>query len=228
MLWLIGAVGLLLLSAGLIWWLIFQTEGVYLGRRIVIWLYDIYATRYDGIVQHEDIDEHFYLAQPLLNRLEHTVPRVLDVATGTGRLPLALCQHARFEGHIIALDLSRGMLSQAVDKIEANHFSEYVTFLLANGERLPFADNTFEVVTCLEALEFMPQPQQALTELIRVLQPGGLLLTTQRINERWMPGRLWSRPEITHLLSAAGMHQIEFELWQYDYTKVWARKQPVT
>ena len=89
MLWLLLLVGLLLLSAWLIWWLIFQTEGVYLGRRVVIWLYDVYATRYDGIVQHDDIDEHLYLAQPLLNRLEHTAPHVLDVATGTGRLPLA-------------------------------------------------------------------------------------------------------------------------------------------
>jgi ubiquinone/menaquinone biosynthesis C-methylase UbiE len=226
MLWLLLIVGLVAAGAFLIWWLIFQTEGVYLGRRVVIWLYDVYATRYDSIVQHDDIDEHLYLAQPLMSRLDNNRPLILDVATGTGRLPLALCQHARFEGQIIALDLSTGMLNQAIEKIHANHFSQYVTFLQANGQHLPFAENTFEVVTCLEALEFMPQPEAALSELVRVLQPGGLLLTTQRINERWMPGRLWNRTAMTALLHDAGMHHIEFIPWQHDYTKVLAYKKP--
>ena len=102
----------------LIWWLFFETEGVYLGKHVVIWLYDVYATRYDAIVQNEAEDEHLYVAAPLMSRiLPHNNPRVLDVATGTGRLPLALCQHPHFEGHIIASDLSRKMMAEAERKI---------------------------------------------------------------------------------------------------------------
>lgn len=219
--WLAGLVILLIV----LWWLLIRTEGVYLGRRVVIALYDLYAKRYDAIVQQNDVDEHLYLAVPLIQRLDDAVqPLILDVGTGTGRLPLALCQHARFEGRIIALDASRGMLQQAVEKIERNHFGSYVHFLQGNGLQLPFPDGTFTVVTCLEALEFMPEPKIGLHELVRVLADGGLLLTTRRIREPLMPFRLWSRETMHDLLNEMGMDQVEFEIWQYDYEKVWCVK----
>lgn len=222
---LIVGVVLIALIAFLIWWLFFETEGVYLGRRVVIWLYDVYAKRYDSIVQVDEVDEHLYLAQPLLARLQpNNSPLVLDVATGTGRLPLALCQHPEFEGHIIGLDLSYGMLKQAIEKIEAEHFDDYVTFIWANGQALPFPDNSFDVVTCLEALEFMPQPEQGLAELLRVLRPNGLLLTTLRIHQPWMPTRIWSAAQMREKLEAQGAQAVELEAWLYDYSKVWARK----
>lgn len=219
------ALAIVIVSGVLIWWLVFETEGVYLGKRAVIWLYDVYATRYDRIVQHDDFEEHMTLAQPLLNRCRpHTNPRLLDVATGTGRIPLALCQHARFDGHIIALDRSRGMLAQAERKISDEHFETFVTFIWGDGQHLPFPDDSFDVVTCMEALEFMPQPEQALGELARVLRPGGLLLTTQRINQPFMPDRIWSQAQMQTHMEAVGLAQVTFEAWQYDYTQVWARK----
>lgn len=207
-----------------IWWLFIETEGAYLGRRIVIWLYDVYAGRYDRLVQHDTVQEHLQLAQPLLALLPDPAPLVLDVATGTGRVPLALCQHAAFEGHVIGLDLSRKMLQQAAHKSREEHFEDYITLLWADGQSLPFNDDTFDCVTFMEALEFMPYPEAALKELVRVLRPGGLLLTTLRIHDPWMPGRVWSQGKMQHQLEAAGVERIVFEPWQYDYMKVWAVK----
>ncbi|MEM9952563.1 MAG: methyltransferase domain-containing protein [Chloroflexota bacterium] len=215
----------LLIVAILIWWLLIRTEGVFLGRRMVIWLYDLYAKRYDNIVQHDDVEEHLHLAIPLMTRIAPNVsPLVLDVATGTGRMPLALCQHARFEGTIIGLDASGGMLKQAISKIDENHFEDYVTFLQGDGLSLPFPDNHFDVVTCMEALEFMPNPEQGLRELVRVLRPSGLLLTTRRIHEPLMLNRQWSQPKMLRTLQELGMTNVPFEAWQYDYEKVWAVK----
>lgn len=212
------AIGLLL------WWLLIHTEGVYLGPRVVVWLYDVFAPRYDGLVAHDDVDEHLQLAQPLMTRFETSQPIVLDVGTGTGRLPLALCQHARFEGRIIACEPSWKMLDIARAKIAANHFVQYVVCLRADGQALPYPDDVFDCVTCMEALEFMPYPEAAVQELVRVLRPGGLLLTTLRINERWMPGRVWSQGQMQSVLHEAGIEQVEFEDWQHDYSKVWGRK----
>jgi ubiquinone/menaquinone biosynthesis C-methylase UbiE len=221
--------GVLALTALLLWWLLIRTEGVYLGKRVVIWLYDVYASRYDGIVEHDIEDEHLYIAAPLMQKLDpHTHPLVLDVATGTGRIPLALCHHARFEGHIVALDLSQKMLAQAVTKIQTEHFEDYVTFIWTDGIKLPFDDNSFDVVTCMEALEFMPEPETVLHELSRVLRPGGILLTTLRINERLMPGKLWSEVEMHQHLQDASITNIEFEDWQFDYAKVWGIKTGVS
>jgi ubiquinone/menaquinone biosynthesis C-methylase UbiE len=213
------------LAAFLIWWLVFETEGVYLGRRVVVWLYDVYARRYDNIKGYEDKEEYQYLSHPIIRRLKpHTDPLVLDVATGTGRLPLALSQHARFDGYVIGLDASRKMLDVAAHKIATEHFDDYVAFIWGDAPALPFEDNTFDVVTCLEALEFMPDPAAVLREICRVLRPGGLLLTTQRINARWFVSRLWDETTLRRLLAESQIEQIEFQPWQLDYNLVWGVK----
>ncbi|MCB9459458.1 MAG: class I SAM-dependent methyltransferase [Anaerolineaceae bacterium] len=220
---LVTVIALIFIVGFAAWWLLIDTEGVYLGKRVVIWLYDVYASRYDNIKQYDDVEEHLYLAQPLLAKLPATDPMVLDVATGTGRLPLALCQHARFEGHIIGVELSRKMITQAAEKIANEHFHEYVTLLWADGTALPFPDDSFDVVTCMEALEFMPEPKAALDEIIRVLRSGGLLLTTRRINA-YMPSRLWEEKEMADMLAERGIVGATFQTWHTDYELVWGQK----
>ena len=209
----------------LIWWLLIESEGVYLGRRVVVWLYDIYANRYDAVKEFDEVSDHLLLAQPIMLRMHpHTDPMILDVATGTGRFLLAMCSHARFEGFVVGVDLSRKMLGKAAGKIQQEHFEDYVALLWDNAEHLPFSDETFDAVTCLEALEFMPSSDGALAELCRVLRPGGTLLITMRIGTRWMPNKLWSEFEVMQLLHSYGMDTIEIEHWQTDYKKVWATK----
>ncbi len=199
------------------WWLLFATEGVYLGRRVVIWLYDLYATRYDGIKHFRREYDHMYLAQPIMERIAPVKsPLILDAATGTGRLPLAMLRHAHFQGRVIAVDLSRRMLSQAAVKFNDTH----VNLLWAPAEHLPFADNCFDVVTCFEALEFMERPEATLIELIRVLRPGGILLTTNRINTKLMPGKIYVDDDIAGLLQKNGMGKVEIMSWQVDYDLV--------
>lgn len=213
------------LVAFLIWWLIFETEGVYLGRRVVVALYDFYAGRYDRIKQFDEAADIALISQPLLDRIAPVAdPLMLDVATGTARLPLIMARNARFEGHVIGLDASGRMLDRAREKIAAGRFESFITLLQDDASRLPFEEGSFDVVTCLEALEFMPRPQAALAEMIRVLRPGGLLLTTIRIDTRWMPGRVWSESQMRAELEALGMRDIDVMIWQEDYSQVWALK----
>jgi len=216
---------LIAISGFLIWWLIFETEGVYLGRKMVVWLYDVYATRYDGIKEFDDRADFLLVSEPLLYRIQpYDDPMILDVATGTGRVPLIMARNAHFDGHVVGLDLSRKMLDIAQQKIDEMHLEDFITLIHDNAQDMPFADNSFDVVTCLEALEFTPNPEAALKEMIRVLRPSGLLLTTIRIDTPWMPNRTWSEDTMRQHLIDLEMEAIEFEIWQADYTKVWARK----
>ena len=213
----------------LIWWLIFETEGVYLGKRIVVWLYDMYATRYDGIKEFNDRADFLLLTEPILDRIHpNNDPMILDVATGTGRLPLIMTSNAHFEGHIVGLDLSRKMLAIAQQKIDEQHFEDFITLMNENAQDMPFIDGAFDVVTCLEALEFMPDPLVTLQEMIRVIRPGGLLLTTIRIDNRWMPNRTWDEDTMRQILEDNHMQAVEFKIWQADYTKVWAVKSGIS
>lgn len=207
----------------LLWWLLVTTEGVYLGRRVVIWLYDLYARRYDGIKNYQSIYEHALIAQPIMDEVApHKSPLILDVATGTGRLPVAMLKHKHFQGHIIGVDLSRKMLSHAAEKLQG--CEGFTTLIWGPAEQLPFADDTFDVVTCLEALEFMSNPAAVLREITRVLRPGGVLLITNRIGTQMMPGKTWTDDEILDLLGECGMGEAKIEAWQEDYNKVWGFK----
>ena len=223
---LLALVFLLLALCFLFWWLIVETEGVYLGRRVVILLYDLYASRYDRVKQFDEQADLMLISQPIMARVRPQAdPLILDVATGAGRLPLIMARNGCFRGHVIGLDASQRMLDVARRKVAAERFEGYITLTRHDaGDRLPFDDDAFDVATCLEALEFLPDPQAALQEMCRVLRPGGLLLTSIRIDTRWMPNRTWSEEKMRRKLEALDMRDIRIEIWQEDYSQVWARK----
>lgn len=219
----IGGLMLLGLLIAFAWWLLIETEGVYLGRRVVIALYDLYAKRYDTIKDFQPEYEFALLAAPIMTAIApQKDPMVLDVATGTGRLPLALLRHARFDGRVVGVDLSVRMLHIAADKLAEDN--AYVDLVRTSADDLPFHNACFDVVTFLESLEFMPDIPGVIAEMARVVRPGGLLLITNRINTRWMPGKTFSNDGLTELLHDHGFVNVQIEPWQEDYHRVWAVK----
>lgn len=217
----IGLVGLVL------WWLINVTEGVYLGRQVVIRLYDRYAGRYDRVKEFETAYEAAYLGRPLLQALDSSNALILDVATGTGRLPISLFQRPSFTGKIIAIDLSRQMLAHAAEKLQYEIHTNRVYLLHCPAEHLPFPDNTFDAVTILEALEFMASPDAVLREIQRVTRPGGLVLLSNRQGReaKLLPGKTMSNTRLErYLANKHGFEFVEVENWQVGYALVWAFK----
>ena len=210
----------------LIYWLFFLTEGVYLGEWVVVKLYDLYARRYDGIKEWQIEDEIDYLAVPFVAEVgQHRLPPlILDVAAGTGRLARAvragdLLPSARW----VLLDASGRMLRVAMEHLGDDPRIHYLQY---SALTLPFDDDVFDVVTCLEALEFMPQPEAALAELTRVLRPGGLLVTTNRIGAiaKMMPGKTWSHQQVYRLHKSLGLHHIAIRPFLVDYEWVSSTK----
>jgi ubiquinone/menaquinone biosynthesis C-methylase UbiE/uncharacterized protein YbaR (Trm112 family) len=220
-LWLgLGLVGLAALS----YWQLIIAEGAYLGPKVVAWTYDLVARRYDAIKQFVPREENWFVGEPLAQALEDRPQAlVLDVATGTGRLPLALLRK-HFQGQIIGLDLSRGMLRQASAKLAI--YGEQVHWLWQDARRLPFDDDVFDAVICLESLEFMPRPLDVLAEMVRVLAPGGVLFVSNRVGResRLLPGKVLSRPAFRQALAALPLRGIAVEPWQVQYDLAMARK----
>lgn len=213
----------------LLYWLLVITEGVYLGRRIVVWLYDLAAPRYDSIKQYDPDTESFLVIRPFLNRLnEKPAPLILDVATGTGRLPYFMLEEPTFNGRVIGLDPSAQMLAYARAKLRVYHHRASLVQQTAGD--LPFDDATFDAVTCLESLEFFPSAAAALQEMHRVLRPGGTLLTTRRRGweAKTFLGRYHDRESFEGWLMAMGFTAVESQLWQVEYDLVFAHKAETT
>ena len=230
--WLLALLGAALLLAAVVYWLFVLTEGAYLGSRTVTALYDRVAGRYDRIKQFVDEDEDYFLGRPIARFLAGwpdpagAVPWLLDVAAGTGRLPLTVLRASAGRCQVIAVDSSAAMLEQARGKL-ARHGWRDVQYLAHDASRLPFASGQFAVVACLEALEFLPDPLAALADLLRVTRPGGLLVLSSRIGReaRLMPGRIWSRERLSAELRRLGAGGVEIMPWQMDYDLVFALKQ---
>ncbi len=203
----------------LTYWHLVAAEGAYLGPRVVARTYDWVARRYDALKQFHPGDEDWFVAGPVLRGLAGIErPLLLDVATGTGRLPLALLRNRLAPGgEIVGVDLSCGMLRQARAKLRA--YGERVHLVWHDATSLPFDDESFDAVACLEALEFLPSPRRALGEMVRVLAPGGLLFVTNRVGPgaRLLPGRALSRPVFQQVLASLPLHAIETRPWQIDY-----------
>lgn len=220
-----------LVSGAFYYWLIVVTEGVFLGRRFVVWLYNITAHQYDQIKNYQIEEEEILLVEPLLAELKRCKqPWLLDVATGTGRVPLFLLQdgrfHTRLRGKIVALEPSPRMLHFAQQNLHPYQEMNAVTFVRQWAYPLPFADGSFQAVTCLEALEFFPDQEQVLREMWRVLRPGGLLFITRRIGweAQFFFGRDRTRPGFASWLEELGFVEPLLVDWQNNYDLVIARK----
>lgn len=223
MTWLLW-VGLVIGVGLLLYWLLIITEGTYLGARVVAMLYNWVARRYDTMKGFSPAMEDLFLTRPLISALRGKVaPLVLDVATGTGRVPALMLAEPTFTGRVIGLDFAREMLTRAATKTAVH--ADRVTYIWQNAMQLPFPDASFDLVTCLEALEFMPDPEQVLKEMIRVARPGAMVFLTHRRGweSKVMPGKCWSTSDFRSLLEGLGLRGLQVAPWQKDYSLVWGR-----
>jgi demethylmenaquinone methyltransferase / 2-methoxy-6-polyprenyl-1,4-benzoquinol methylase len=105
--------------------------------------------------------------------------RALDVAGGTGDLALGLARQVGKSGHVVLSDINPDMLSAGRDRLIDAGFAGNVECVLADAERLPWADDSFDCVTIGFGLRNVTDKAAALHSMHRVLKPGGQLLVLE-------------------------------------------------
>jgi ubiquinone/menaquinone biosynthesis C-methylase UbiE len=140
---------------------------------------------------------------------------ILDVGSGAGQLAGHLLEFADSDARITCVDLSQPMLQRARRRLR----SDRPSFIAADLSSLPFADGSFDGVTCGYVLEHLPDPAAGLSELARVMRPEGrlLLLTTEDSFAGAWTSRLWccrtyNRDDLMKLCESFGLHWKK-ELW---------------
>jgi demethylmenaquinone methyltransferase / 2-methoxy-6-polyprenyl-1,4-benzoquinol methylase len=102
----------------------------------------------------------------------------LDVGTGTGDLALALAASAP-GARVVGLDYTAPMLRRAPAKAARSPVGDRVTWVLGDGQRLPFPDGTFDAVTSAFVLRNFADLDAAFAEMARVVRPGGRVVALE-------------------------------------------------
>ncbi|TAK79982.1 MAG: bifunctional demethylmenaquinone methyltransferase/2-methoxy-6-polyprenyl-1,4-benzoquinol methylase UbiE [Aquabacterium sp.] len=103
--------------------------------------------------------------------------RVLDIAGGTGDLAKAFAERVGDSGTVVHTDINAAMLQQGRERL----LNEGVVLptVICDAEQLPFASDSFDIVTVAFGLRNMTHKERALAEMCRVLKPGGKLLVLE-------------------------------------------------
>lgn len=99
--------------------------------------------------------------------------RVLDIAGGTADMSLAFARKVGSKGYVVHTDINQAMLTVGRDRLLDK--GVVAPSLVCDAEKLPFADNQFDIVCVAFGLRNMTHKDQALQEMNRVLRPGGKL-----------------------------------------------------
>ena len=128
--------------------------------------WDRNAGRYDRFMRKDEAayDEMYELIRPVVRH-----KTVLELATGTGLIAKHIVNAA---AHIEATDASPEMIAEA----KRDNHSAKLHFSVQDMFRLPYADQSFDVVIVSNALHIVPQPEKALQEIKRVLKDDGTLI----------------------------------------------------
>ena len=99
--------------------------------------------------------------------------RVLDLAGGTGDLAAGFAKRVGRDGRVLLSDINAAMLAHGRDRLIDRGIVGNVDYCLANAEKLPFADNSFDCVSIGFGLRNVTDKPAALAEMQRVTRPGG-------------------------------------------------------
>lgn len=96
--------------------------------------------------------------------------KLLDIGCGTGYL-INMLKKYKATAEFYGLDLSEEMIN-----ISKSKNIKDAEFILGSANKLPFNDNTFDIVTCIQSFHHYPYPDEAMKEVYRVLKKGGIYI----------------------------------------------------
>ncbi|WP_165703582.1 class I SAM-dependent methyltransferase [Enhygromyxa salina] len=112
----------------------------------------------------------------------HERAHVLDVGCGAGHWGLTLLDHMPTHARLTGVDAEPNFLELARARANARPHGPRCEFVTGRAEALPFADASFDVVTCQTVLIHVADAAAVIAEMRRVLRPGGILITCEPDN----------------------------------------------
>lgn len=141
-------------------------------------MFDTISKEYDGLNRVISFGIDVRWRNKVVDLVAATDPEtVLDIATGTGDLAINLSRTKASK--IVGLDISSGMLEIGKKKVSAKHLEQTVEMVLGDSEKIPFEDHAFDAITVAFGVRNFEDLEKGLTEIYRVLKPGGIFVVLE-------------------------------------------------
>jgi len=141
-------------------------------------MFDNISDNYDGLNRIISFGIDLKWRRKVIDMVKKNNPKyILDVATGTGDLAIALADSDAKK--IIGLDISAGMLQVGKDKIQKKKLNKRIEMIQADSENLPYPDHTFDAITVAFGVRNFENLEKGLSEIYRVLSPGGVFVVLE-------------------------------------------------
>lgn len=141
-------------------------------------MFDTISGNYDGLNRVISLGIDKKWRKRVVKQVVAKNPKsILDIATGTGDLAISF---AKFDvPKIVGFDLSEGMLSIARKKVATQKIADKIEFLQGDSEEMPFENNSFDAITVAFGVRNFENLEKGLSEILRVLKPGGLFVVLE-------------------------------------------------
>jgi demethylmenaquinone methyltransferase/2-methoxy-6-polyprenyl-1,4-benzoquinol methylase len=150
-------------------------------------MFDNIAPRYDLLNRLLSLGiDQSWRRKALALLKDHPIDELLDMATGTGDLAIMATKMLQ-PNHVTGVDLSPNMLSFAAEKVKKAKLSNIIEFHEGDAENLSLEDNRFDAVTVAFGVRNFGDLEKGLSEIKRVLKPGGKLVVLEFTKPRGFP-----------------------------------------
>jgi len=158
-----------------------------------------------------------------IGSLDKSHKKILDVATGTADVALEINKQFPYAEEIIGLDISPEMLNKGREKIAKKGLSERIQLVEGDSENLPYEENYFDAITVAFGVRNFEDLPKGLSELYRVLKPGGQLMVLEFSHPTVFPVKQLFNFYFKYILPAIGrVISSDKEAYQYLYDSVQA------
>ena len=141
-------------------------------------LFNGIAHRYDLLAELGSFFQYGTWRRYLISRLNAgPEDTVMDLCTGTAGVAIEVVRNCR--SRVVGVDLSPMMLEQAQRRISREGLADRLSLVMGRAESLAFADSCFDAVCVTFLLRYVDDPMSTMREIIRVLKPGGRLLSLE-------------------------------------------------
>ena len=182
------------------------------------------APRYEEVVDSELQQFWGWSYTGFVNQLIQMTPipqrgRMLDIATGTGVIPIKVATERLGKSRIHGLDITISMLTRAQKKLTERNIRDKVDLVCASGMDVPYANGSFDLVTCALATHHM-DVKLLLSEIHRILADGGILSIADVGGSN-----LWKSPIVKFFLRILAFH---YFLLKENINRAWAESDAIS